>query len=103
MENAENAEFFQFSLKKQAKFLDAVAESVENIEVFLNDLETIMWVKVKEIGILELGSVDMGECWKEGACQATIWSVDIITYFVSQQHHGGQVRVGAEGAAYLPD
>ena len=42
MENAENAEFFQFSLKKQAKFLDAVAESVENIEVFLNDLETIM-------------------------------------------------------------
>ena len=49
----ENAEFFKFCLKKQSEFLYAVAESVENRGAFLDDLETIMCVKVIDTGILE--------------------------------------------------
>ena len=49
----ENAEFFKFCMLKQTEFLYAVAESVENKEAFLFDLEIIMCSKVIETGVLE--------------------------------------------------
>ena len=53
LNETDNSEFFQFCLKKQAEFLDAVAESVEDKDAFLFDLGLVKCTKVVETGILE--------------------------------------------------
>ena len=53
LNETDNAEFFEFCLKKQAEFLDAVGESVEDKEAFLLDLELVKCTKVIETGVLE--------------------------------------------------
>ena len=53
LNEADNAEFFEFCMKKEAEFLDAVAESVEYKEEFMKDLDLVKCKKVIESGILE--------------------------------------------------
>ena len=53
LNEADNAEFFEFCMRKQSEFLDAVSKSVEDNEAFLLDLELIKCNKVLESGILE--------------------------------------------------
>ena len=53
LNETDNAEFFEFCLKKQNEFLYAVAESVDDKEGFLLDLELVKCKKVIESGILE--------------------------------------------------
>ena len=53
LNEADNAEFFEFCMRKQSEFLDAVAESVKDKDAFLVDLELIKCNKVIETGILE--------------------------------------------------
>ena len=51
----DNSEFFQFCLKKQAEFLDAVGESLEDQdrEAFSHDLELVKCTAMIESGVLE--------------------------------------------------
>ena len=53
LNETDNAEFFQFCLKKQHEFLDAVAESVDKNEDFLFDIELVKGTKMIESGVVE--------------------------------------------------
>ena len=53
LNETDNAEFFEFCLKKQSEFLNSVAESVEDKTAFVKDLNLIRCVKVLESGVLE--------------------------------------------------
>ena len=56
LNETENAEFFQFCLKKQGEFLSAVSESADDKDAFKSDLELVKCTKVVESGILETES-----------------------------------------------
>ena len=53
LNETDNAEFFQFCLKKQGEFLSAVSESAVDKDAFLSDLDLVKCTKVVETGILE--------------------------------------------------
>ena len=53
LNETDNHEFFQFCMKKQGEFLDAVSESVEDKEAFLTDLALVKCSNVIETGTLE--------------------------------------------------
>ena len=53
LNETDNSEFFEFCLKKQSEFLDAVGESVDNKSQFVDDLALIKCTKMIESGVLE--------------------------------------------------
>ena len=82
LNEADNAEFFEFCLKKQSEFLDAVAESVEDKVAFVEDLNVIKCVKVLDTGVLES---DEEVIARENAEKRVLEQV---------QHYGGWVGFG---------